>query len=127
MYRVVAAKLSAAVEWRTATMAMVSQSQGNRQPKMLNDSDCNHRPKHHTAQRVGVQPATEDAQCAEEKDVAVFDEQASGPTIGNLPTLTEEFHRRLLRPRQEGTFGSQETRSKSTETPYLGIHVSASW
>ena len=115
MYRVVAAKLSAAVEWKTATMTMVSQSQNNRQENVLSDSDCHHCPKRHTGQRVGVQPATEDAQCPEEKDVAVFDEQASGPTIGNLPTLTEEFHQRLVRPRQEGTFGNQETRSGTTE------------
>ena len=108
MYRVVAAKLSAAVEWKTATMTMVSQSQNNRQENVLSDSDCHHCPKRHTGQRVGLQQATEEAQCPEERDVAVCDVQASGPTIGNLPTLTEEFHQRLVRPRQEGTFGNQE-------------------
>ena len=85
---------------------------------MLNDSDCHHRARRHTGQRVGVQPATEDVQCSAEEGVAVFDEQASGSAIGNLPTRTGQSHRRLVRSRREGTFGKQEIRSGATDSPY---------
>ena len=118
MYRVVEAELSEAVDWRTATMAMVSHGQGNGQANVLNDSDCHHRPRHHTGQRVGVHPATEDVRCSAEEGVAVFDEQASSSAIGNLPTRTGQSHRRLVRSRREGTFGNQETRPRATDSPY---------
>ena len=72
--RVIEAQLSEAVESRTVTMALVSQGQGNGQTNVFR-----------------MQPATEDAQCSAEEDVAVFDEQASDPAICNLPTRTRPF------------------------------------
>ena len=118
MYSVVEAELSEAVDWRTATMAMVSHGQGNGQANVLNDSDCHHRARRHTGQRVGVQPATEDVQCFAEEGVAVLDEQASGSDIGNLSTRTGQSLRRLARSRGEGTFCEQETRSRAPDRPY---------
>ena len=99
--RVIEAQLSEAVESRRVTMALVSQGQGNGQTNVFR-----------------MQPATEDAQCSAEEDVAVFDEQASDPAIGNLPTRTRPFHRRLVRPKRGGTFGKQKTRSQTTNSPY---------
>ena len=71
MYSVVETELSEAVECRRTKMALFSQDKGSEQATVVSDSDCHHRRKRHIGQRVGVQQATEDAQCSAEEGVAV--------------------------------------------------------
>ena len=102
MYKVVEARLSGAIEWKSTTMALFSQGQRPGQTNVLKNSQCHLRPRRHIGQRVGVQPSSENAQCSAKEGVAML----------------KQFHRRLGRPREQGSFGNREPTSRATNSPY---------
>ena len=103
------AELCEADDCRTASMASVSDGQGNEQANVFHDSDCHQRASQHTVQLVGVQPATKELQCFAEQGCPVLSELSSSPFIRNLSTPPGQFHQRPMRSRPE---------SFSTESPY---------